>query len=59
MKWTKDKIKQLKKDYFPKLDPAQLALQLFNRDDKPMIMSVENMLSELGLRKKRLGKDGN
>jgi len=59
MRRTQDKIRQLKKDYFPGLDAAQISLRLFNRDDKPIIWSVEKMLAELGLRKRKLGKDGN
>jgi hypothetical protein len=52
-KWTRVKLAELERDYFPGLDPAQMALKLFDRDDRNTVVMVENRLSQLGLRKKR------
>lgn len=51
--WTQEKEKELKDDYFPGLDPAQVSLKIFGRDDDSAIRSVTNKLSELKLRNKR------
>ena len=52
-KWTDEKIEEMKEEYFPGLDPAQVCLKLFNRDDNAMVRSVCNKLSEHGLRNKK------
>ncbi len=53
LEWSKDKIEEMKEDYFPGLDPSQLSLKLFGRYDSACVRSVCNKLSEYGLRNKK------